>query len=249
MRVASIVLLLTSASGCGGATYVKESWDIDKYRESQLASEDGGVRVAFHPAARDEAELIGEVQACDTRGQPAQYNGQNAPTVREVGQPIMERVALAPAGTWWVRVSIDNGTDHIVRLDRTVVKLIDPAGNAHEALNKDEIIARLATSRPCSTTMSLAGRLQLVKVFSRNSELLPGSSYTAWLVFDPGTKGRIAGTWKTALYEVPVATDPAGNVVKTARFELPTVMRRYRDTWKSGGMFGSDTLVSHEEVR
>lgn len=245
----ALYAILATTLGCGGGIIVRDKWEVGDYTPTQLRQENGGVKVTFKPAARDETELVGEVQACDPRtGLPAVYRDGEGPTLRDNGKPIIEAVALAPKETWWVKVTIENNTDHIVRLDRSVVKLMDPAGNAHELLSKDEVEALLMAARPCSTTANLLPRLALIKLFTRQIELLPSTSYTAWLAFNPKVENLIAGTWKTVLYEVPVETDPAGNVIKTTRFELPTAIRHYRETYKSGGMFGSDAFVSREEV-
>lgn len=244
-----VISIVMTTLGCGGGIVVRDKWDVGDYTPTQLRQENGGVRVAFKPAAKEETELVGEVQACDPRtGLPAVYRDGEGPTLAHNGQPIMERVALAPKGTWWVKVSVENATDHIVRLDRSVVKLMDPSGNTHELLTKEEVQALLMTGRPCTTTANLTSRLALVKLYNRQTEILPGTSYTAWVAFYPKMENLIAGTWKTALYEIPVETDPAGNVTKTTRFELPTTIRHYRETYKSGGMFGKDEFVSREEV-
>jgi len=249
MNQALLAICFVSVAACGGSTIVRDTYEIGGYTPSQLNQENGGVRATFKVIGPGEPELAAQVQACDPRtGAPAVYADAQGPTLADNGKPIMETISLAPKGTWWVKVSLENSTDHVIRLDHAVVKLIDPASNTHELLSKDDVVALLRASRSCRTTATAADQLQVVKFFQRQTEILPGSSYSAWLAFNPRQTSLIPGTWKTSLYEVPIETDQAGAVTKTTRFELPTRIIKYRETYKSGGMFGSDKLISRDEV-
>ena len=87
----------------------------------------------------------------------------------------------------------------------------------------------------------------MVKIFDRNNEVLPKTTVTGWMFFKPA-KVLMPGTWKLAVYEVPVVTDDAGRVTKTTKFDLRTVVKKFVDTYRSEGMFSESKLVKSEEA-
>ena len=73
-------------------------------------------------------------------------------------------------------------------------------------------------------------------------------TFTGFMVFAPPSL-KIPGTWKLALYDVPVATDPAGKPTKTTRFELRSVMKKMVDTYRQASPFSQPKLVRSKEAR
>ena len=107
------------------------------------------------------------------------------------------------------KITMTNNTDHVIRLNRAVIRLFDPAGNQYDALDYEELQARLLAARPCPTTSMALPQLKLFKLLSRNVEIVPGTNFAGYVVFKPN--GEMVGTWKMALFDIPVKTDEAGN--------------------------------------
>jgi hypothetical protein len=85
-----------------------------------------------------------------------------------------------------------------------------------------------------------------VRFIGPNTELLPGTTTTGYLVFLPADN-QLSGTWKLSLYEIPVKVDAAGNVVAKTRFDFAFVRKRLQDTYSQEFM-SARQLVSTKEV-
>ena len=235
------VALLAAAfclGGCAPVTFTKQRFDWEPYDKNEYVQKKEGITVEMHRLSEVPAEFFTNVQAC---------NHSLVPLVKSSGQPVMERITLVPAGHIIDKVTITNNTDHVIRLNQAVLRLFDPAGNQAEALDYEQLQAALYAARPCPTTQHVVPQLKLLKLYGRNVEIVPGTSFTGFLVFHPNTI-EMAGTWKLALFEIPVRTDDAGRVKKTTQFEMRSVVKQYTDYYQRQNVLAPAVLQRSEAV-
>lgn len=243
-RVIAVALILAGTAACGPLVRTQVRMDAEPYSAKEWRQTKDGITVELVAVKALPPEFSAQAQACNEQGQPL---------VDAQGQPVVETVALVSSdyGENITKVAIANSTQHVLYLNRVVVHTIDPAGNKYDLLSKNQLQALLQSARPCPSTGGLLTRFATVKVFDRaNAEVDPGDSWTGYIVTGPVNHDVffVPGTWKLALYEIPVATDAAGNVTKTTSFDLRTVTKKYLDTYQAANMFSSFELVSTKEA-
>jgi len=218
----AVLAVVVCIGGCAPVTFTKQRFEWEAYDKNEYVQTKEGITVEMHRLSEVPAEFFTNVQAC---------NQSLVPVVKSTGQPVMERITLVPVGHIIDKVTITNHTDHVIRLNQAVLRLFDPAGNQAEALDYEQLQAALFAARPCPTTQYVVPQLKLLKLYGRNVEIVPGTSFTGFLVFHPNTI-EMAGMWKVALYEIPVRTDDAGRVKKTTQFEIRSVAKQYTDYYQ-----------------
>lgn len=224
--------------GCGmfGPTVNKTMRvEFKPYDAKEFRQEREGVIVEYKEIKELPPALIATVQACS--------KDTFLPLVDSKNNPIMEQIALASPGQVWDQVVLTNNTDHVLRLNQVIIRRFDPAGNEFEPLSKNDLLGMLLTNRPCMSTQKAVPQFKLVKMLDRNTEVLPKTSVTGWIAFQPAATD-LPGTWKLAIYEVPVQTDEAGKVIKTTSFEIRSIAKKFQETY-TGGKLTDRTEITH----
>lgn len=237
LLAAAAMLFTVGSAACGTSLVKRDRFEWTQYDKNAWQQEKDGVLVENRPVTSLPATFVATTQACTQDGRLI---------IDQAGAKVMERISVAQPGQIWYQVAITNNNDNIIRLDRAVIRLTDPAGNMMEPLSKDDVNSLLLAARPCPSTHETLPTFASIKMLTRNAELLPGTTTTAWLAFKPANI-RIPGVWKLTLYEIPTATNDAGDVSRRTQFELRTLRKRFIDTYEVG-MFKSDKLVNTEEV-
>ncbi len=233
-RMGALALcLLVALTGCMQTTRTFTRVEFKPYSAAEQVQEKEGVVFESHDVQEWPATFYADVQMCNEARQPI---------IDSKGLPIMERISFAQSNQWWEKYSITNNTDHVLRLNRTIIRLFDPAGNEYEAVDKNEISATLLANRPCMTTHEALPRIKLIKMFDRNTEVLPKTTSTGWIAFSTASI-NLPGLWKVAIYEVPVEVDAAGVPTKTTHFEFRAIAKAYEEVWKG------KELVSRTELQ
>lgn len=242
-RLVLCLLLVTSllAMACGPqiSKQVRYEWQDYNAAESKQTSE--GITVENKPVKEFPPTFYVTVQDCD--------KNTGSPYVDDYKKPVMAKVPVTAPGQFWFQVAVTNNTDHVVRLNSVVIRFFDPASNQFEPLSKDDIAADYSSTRGACLVQASQGTSQIksIKLVDRNAELLPNTTITGWLAFKPD-KLDIPGVWKLSIYEVPVATDEAGKVTKTTKFEIRQVVKKFVDTYRSENAFSPSKLVETQEV-
>lgn len=158
------------------------------------------------------------------------------------------------------RVRIDNGTDHILRMENARIYLVPDGGDPVEAVSSIEELQSLASQfeREIRIWQQEEGGLIQVELppnfFSRiisshqeaydliaslDTEILPDRSYEGLLVFPPFQKVPESAT--VSFYDVTTETDEAGNPTERVQFDFPlkkTTVKYWYDPeteeWKEG---------------
>jgi len=149
--------------------------------------------------------------------------------------------AEAPSGPTkirWIDVNVPafelslwNNTGHIVKFSRAVIKLQDDHGIIYEPSTKTDLEAMvdarartLAEDRVMIDISAAKGRIRALKMADQDLELLPGITEKVYSTFnyrgEPATFLAGKRYLKLMLYEIPVATNDAGEVTKTTNFEF-----------------------------
>jgi hypothetical protein len=223
--------------GCGPSITTRVRYDSKPFSDAEYRQQKDGVTVENRALKELPPTFYAKAQACTPQGIPA---------VDGAGQPVMQRVSISQPGQIWYQVAITNGTGHVIRLNSVVIRQFDPAGNQAEPIGKEDLLSTFMANRPCPSTQQAAAQFRMIKMLDRNTEILPDSTVTGWLAFQPST-WPIPGVWKLAVYEVPVATSDAGAVTKTTRFELREVVKKYVDTFQQDSPFAERRLLKTTE--
>lgn len=168
--------------------------------------------------------------------------------VDQAGRPVMGGFSYNQHDQTWFQVALTNSTDHVLRLNQVVVRLFDPATNSMEPLAREELdagFAASATARSCGMAMQAMGQFRAIKLFNRNMEVIPGTTETFWVSFR--NTALVPGTWKFAMYDVPIKLDEAGRPVKTEKFEIRRTLKKYVDVYTRTG-FQQPVLTQTREV-
>ncbi len=148
---------------------------------------------------------------------------------------------------------VRNNTGHVVRLQGTVIKLIDGAGNLYDALDRtsarDALDDTLSTARAQgyevsnASSQELRGALSHVKFLTENGQLLPDVAETfivAFAISNVHTEKEL-NEWlalqtslRLKVYDVPTRTNEAGTVTKRVSFEFPVEVKTFRETYQTG---------------
>jgi hypothetical protein len=223
---------------CGPVTYMQTRTAYKPYSDSDSRQEKDGVIAELKHTTNFPESFYATVQACDQYGRLLIDSNRN---------PVLERVSFARPGQFWQNMALTNQTDHVIRLNTVVIRVFDPAGNQLEPLSKDDLAARLLGDRPCSSSQQAANQFRANKVFDRNMEIVPGTTTTFWVAFQPPALD-MPGVWKYAIYDVPVQVDQAGRTIRAARFEMRVVATKFIDTYTRDSPFAQPRLVGTKEV-
>ncbi len=233
----SLVVMATLV-GCGPATMTRTRVVFDAYSPADSRQTKDGVVAELKFTREYPPSFTATVQRCDAAGRLV---------VGSLGQPATERVSLARPGQMWEQVALTNHTDHVLRLNSVVIRLFDPSGSQIEPLTWADIQVELMAVRPCQSTALAVQLFRVNKVFDRNMEIVPGSTSTFWLAFRPPS-ALMTGTWRYAVYEVPVRVDSTGRPTKTTQFDMRVTAKQVVDTLHRENLLAPVTLVSSKEV-
>jgi len=155
----------------------------------------------------------------------------------------LPNIYLAPLTGLIEKISITNNTGNVIRLNTTVFRAFDPAGNQFNIINKAELKAIVYSQlrpdmHPENSYPIIDSKLRSIKLIDRNTELLPNYTTTGYIIFIPDNY-RMSGIWKLAIYDLPVATDAAGRPTKTVKFEFRSIAKKYLDVYERGELVQS----------
>lgn len=244
-RCVSVVIAgLFFLPACGSTTYSQTRTVWKPYSVTDNKQQKDGVIVELgQPVIADPRQInrfpeafFVIVQGCDSRGRLL-YDGAN---------PVMVRVSVARPGQLWQLMSLTNNTDHVLRLNQVAIRLFDPSGNQIEPLSKEGVSVRLINERDCPSSQQAVSRLQALKIFDRNIEIVPGTTATFWVPFSPPSV-ELSGVWKYSIFDVPVQVDQTGNPIRTTRFEIRTVATKVVDTYRREHPWASPVLIGSKE--
>lgn len=144
------------------------------------------------------------------------------------------------------RLVITNSTDHILRFNLAAARVTDPAANTYDLMSKEDALALALGATPCDSRP--VTKLRTVKLFERNVEIMPGSTWKGFVVFAvPRNAMEQAGTWTYSFFDVPVAVDAAGAPTRKTRFDVRFAVKKFVDTYEVD-MLGGTKLVSSKAV-
>lgn len=233
-----LVLGALLATACGPTLSTQVRLETVRAPENTGSISKEGLTVEIPEAKGMPPQLVVNVATC----------GPNGPiTDVAIGTPMMRDITVIPVGSELYQLKITNQTDHIVRLQGSVIRLFDPADNQVEPLSKEDAAAAsvrgLGEHGICpQEAAKVQGAYATIKFIGTNTELLPGTTTTGFMVFMP-LKNDLTGVWKLSMYEVPVKVDATGTPIARTRFDFPYVRRRYVDSY-SQDFAGAKTLVS-----
>lgn len=238
-RVFFFVVVLTAIVGCGPTTFTRTRIAFEPYADDSNKKSDSGITIERHELNEIPPEFYATVQSCDPTDGKLYVDSS--------GKPVMEKELAVPVGAIIEKIAITNNTGHVVRLNTTVITAFDPADNRYNSLTKEEIASYLMQARPCPNTRQLANQLNLIKLISRNTELLPNRTTTGYIVYKPHDVS-MPGIWKLSFYELPVKTNAAGIPTKTVNFEFRTLCKKYQDTYRRENAFATPVKISTQEI-
>ena len=128
-------------------------------------------------------------------------------------------------------LTILNNTGHVVTFDRAVIKLQDDHQTIYQPSTKPDLEAtvddrarELASGQVNIDAAVAKSRVRALKLAGPDLQLLPGIAKTAYCTFnypsEPATFLTGKSYLKLMLFEIPVATNGAGDVTETTSFEF-----------------------------
>ena len=223
--------------GCSGS-YIADRYEFSPYSPTESKQTKENITIERVDLKEIPAELKMVVQGCNASGQLL-VDGEQ--------KPYMVDEFILPKNGLVEKLLITNNTDHVIRLNNTVMVAFDPAGNKFPDHVRNEIVAQLYQTRSCPSTQQLTNRINTTKFFDRNTELLPNMTTAGFIYYIP-QDWRIPGTWKLTIYDFPVETEASGVVKRTIAFDFRTVIKKFRDTFTTA--FGKEPeRISTEEVK
>lgn len=233
-----LIFFIFILSACGPKVFTRTKMEFEPYNaETTQKKTKSGITIKYHhPKSLDWSIFTHKLQKCDPE--------TGKMYVDSYGEPVMEKESILPENAWVYELSITNNLDHVVRLNKTVFAVFDPADNRYNAQNKNKLCAMLKTGRPCPNTSQLCNQLSRIKLLTKNTELLPKRTEDFYLIFTPNNT-KIPGVWKLSLYDIPVKLDDAGNPVETVSFNIRTEAERYRVKYRKE--FGAKPQVIQKE--
>lgn len=232
----SVGLVLTA---CGPSLRTAVRYQMEPLSANETRQAKDGVTVELTQLTEYPPELRVEAVMCTPAG--TVYKNQ-AGEVR----PIYVNILNASLGEDVSRLAITNSTDHILRFNLAAARLTDPAANNYDLMSKEDAVALLQNAYACHT--GPVTKLRTIKMFERNIEIMPGSTWKGYAVFAvPRAAMEQAGTWTYSFFDVPVAIDAAGAPTKKTRFDARFAAKKYVDTFEVS-MLGEQKLVSSKQV-
>ncbi len=232
-KLTLVVIAVAFAAGCATQTRIvrDEKLTFELAKETPAEQDRDGLTVTvrmFGPAEADK--------------DPGAFKNATMNVVQNGAaskQPIGVRLLPAP----FFKVTIRNHTQFALKLDRAIIRVKDEAGNDYPVLSKRELQERLTNYLASRKSVyaaqnigitfpvaELVGEYRSMRLLSRDTELAPEDSFTGYLALDfPDDQyeaskltawSKQAGALKLQLYQIPVQTDAAGNVVKATKFEF-----------------------------
>ncbi|ABC31242.1 hypothetical protein HCH_04542 [Hahella chejuensis KCTC 2396] len=238
--VVSSIMFSLVLSGCGPSTFVKTRVDFEPFQGDLTKKTDSGISIERYFLKNVPDEFYLPVQSCDRETQ--------LPIVGIDGKPKLTNELAIPKDTMLEKVSITNNTGHVIRLNSVVITAFDPADNQYDMLDKGQLASYLMQERPCAGTDKLISHQGIIRLISKNTELLPNRTVTGYLIYKPFDM-NIPGVWKLSFYEIPVKTNSAGVPTKTVNFEFRSVLKKYQDTYKREDLFSQPIKIATVEVR
>lgn len=163
---------------------------------------------------------------------------ENSSSFPAVSTDLPAQTPTGPTTIPWVDLNIPafeltilNTTGHILKLTKAVIRLQDDHGAIYEPSTKPDLenvvearARKLAADQVTIDTAAAKGRISTLQLVDQDLALLPGISARAYVTFNYPDEAEtfLAGrsTLKLMLYEIPVVTNEAGEVTRTANFEF-----------------------------
>ena len=163
---------------------------------------------------------------------------ENYTSFPKVYTALAAEALTGPTTIPWIDVNIPafeltilNSTGHVLKLTRAVVKLQDDRGVIYEPSTKTGLAAmvdtralKLAADQVRIDLPEARGRIKTLKLLDPDLVLLPEITEVVYVTFDypeePATFLAKTHSLRLMLYEIPVMTDEAGEVTRTANFEF-----------------------------
>ena len=226
-------------TACGPTTFKRTMYDYKPYNKNKTEQSKSGITIKNHDFNQLPPTFTRKVQKCDLKtGKLLVDSGD---------EPILERVSILPKNSLIYKVSITNNLDHIVRLNKSIITLFDPANNRYDLATKDSICSTKQSQRPCPNTSQLCNQLSSVKMFTKNTELLPKRTETGFLIFL--TKdNQIPGIWKLSFYDIPINLNEAGEIEKKVSFNFRTECLKYRVKYRKDSAFAKPKIIDKKEL-
>lgn len=237
-RFALSLLIATALTACGPMTLTRQSFVFEPHSPAETRQTKEGVTAEIKFVRQIPPSFVATVQRCDQNGRLV---------VDSLGSPMNEQVTLNRKGQYWEQVALTNNTDHVLRMNSLVIRLMDPAGNQIEPLTWGDLQSELMAVRPCPSSMRAIQQLRVNKVFDRNMEIIPGSTLSFWLAFSPPSL-EMPGIWKLALYEVPIRVDGAGRPTRTTQFDMRIVAKQISETVAKSNFLDPGRVVERKET-
>lgn len=241
--IVGVVMAAGIVTGCGPTLSTQTRLEVGRPPGGTDSVSKDGLVVESPLVKEIPSQFVVRATVCGADGNPL----KDAMT----SEVVMKDVTILPKGFEFYQLRLRNETDHVIRLQGSVIRLFDPGENQIEPQGKDDIVAAamrgFADLGICaSEMMKIQGALATIKVIGPNTELLPGTTTSGFLFFQP-QNSAVPGVWKLSLYEIPVKVDASGNVTGKTRFDFPNLRKKFEDTY-SQQLMGPRTLVSTKEV-
>lgn len=242
MRPGNLLSLIAAAAllaACGPTTFTKVRTDWQSVDPNGLRLQVDDVVLDITTPAELPYDFYTDAQKCEN-GDSLIYGAK--------GQPVMEKVYLVQPYQMWRKVAITNNTPNVLRLGSVAIRLFTPDGHEWEPLTKDEVLADFQKGRACPSTREAANGFRSLRMLQRGTEIIPGSTATTWLAFNPPSADKAPGVWKLGFYDVPVKMNEAGAVSRSGRFEFRFTAVKYIDTYRQENLLATPKLISTEVV-
>lgn len=157
-----------------------------------------------------------------------------------VARQQTSKIRLLPSP--FFKVTIKNHTQFALRMDRAIIRLKDQADNDIKALGKQEVEDRLTSDLLNAQTFynneqgiqvtfpQLGADCRRIRLLTAETVIAPEDTFSGYIAFDvPDDRRDLkrltewavqAGLLRLQMYQIPVATDAAGNVTKATKFEF-----------------------------
>jgi hypothetical protein len=142
-------------------------------------------------------------------------------------------------------VKVENNTKHVLRFLGTVIKLIDPTANVHDALTQMDIISLW---QGFAGSDEVAQQVKNIPFINSNIEVLPGYAFKGYLVFRKDIN-ETPGVYKLGIFDLTTKVDNVGAPVAKDTYDFRYIVRKYREVYEVDIWKGTKKLLSSDEIK
>ena len=239
-RIVELLLILQlMIIGCTPRTITKTRYEFVPYQPGDLKQTKENITIECKPLHLYPEEFYINFQGCDSKTK--QLSTYNDGTVK------MERTIIIPDNLFIQEIKITNSTDKLIKLSSITIIARDPSNQPIYMLDNEGIANLLTFNKTYSSTNKLPNQLQHIKFIDHNSEILPNSTTTGYLIYNP-IEPIFPGVWRLSMLDVPAKTNSSGQITKTVNFNFIFVQKEYCDTFEKKFPFIKYKKISTEEV-